>query len=225
MGQGIYPDLPVLMISGHGTIETAVQAIRQGAYDFIEKPFKEGRLLLMVERALQARLARENAELRARVPEENEPEIIGQSHAVKALHTAIERIAPTASRVLINGPNGSGKELAARLIHYKSQRRDARFVVANCARLAPEKVDAELFGSESLQSNRRIVGLLNRPTKEHYISMKFVICRLKPRARLFAPSLNSDFAGSVAMSKSRSMSSDLCVKPRSHHQNKERGAS
>ena len=164
--RGIYPDLPVLMISGHGTIETAVQAIRQGAYDFIEKPFKEGRLLLMVERALQAsRLARENAELRARVPEENEPEIIGQSHAVKALHTAIERIAPTASRVLINGPNGSGKELAARLIHHKSQRRDARFVVANCARLAPEKVDAELFGSESLQSSRRIVGLFEQAHK------------------------------------------------------------
>ena len=164
--RGIYPDLPVLMISGHGTIETAVQAIRQGAYDFIEKPFKEDRLLLMVERALQAsRLARENAELRARVPEENEPEIIGQSHAVKALHTAIARIAPTASRVLINGPNGSGKELAARLIHHKSQRRDARFVVANCARLAPEKVDAELFGSESLQSSRRIVGLFEQAHK------------------------------------------------------------
>ncbi|MDB2325329.1 sigma-54 dependent transcriptional regulator [Alphaproteobacteria bacterium] len=164
--KSIYPDLPVLMISGHGTIETAVQAIRQGAYDFIEKPFKEDRLLLMVERALQtSRLARENAELRARVSEEGEPEIIGQSQAIRALQTAITRIAPTASRVLINGPNGSGKELAARVIHHKSTRRDARFVVANCARLAPERVDSELFGAESMQSNRRIVGLFEQAHK------------------------------------------------------------
>jgi len=164
--KGIYPDLPVVMISGHGTIETAVRAIRKGAYDFIEKPFKEDRLLLMVERALQAsRLAQENAELRARVSEESDPEIIGHSQVIKALQQAIVRIAPTSSRVLINGPNGSGKELAARLIHHKSERKDARFVVANCARLAPERVDAELFGSENLQSNRRIVGLFEQAHK------------------------------------------------------------
>ena len=99
--KGVYPELPVLMISGHGTIETAVQAIRNGAYDFIEKPFKEDRLLLMVQRALEAsRLERENAELRARVSEEGEPTLIGISSSMKTVRTAIERIAPTASRVL-----------------------------------------------------------------------------------------------------------------------------
>ena len=164
--KGIYPDLPVLMISGHGTIETAVQAIRQGAYDFIEKPFKEDRLLLMVDRALQtSRLARENAELRARVSAESATDIVGESQLIKGLRHAVTKIAPTASRVLISGPNGSGKELAARAIHAQSERRDARFVTANCARLASERVDAELFGSDNLQSNRRIVGLFEQAHK------------------------------------------------------------
>ena len=164
--KGIYPDLPVLMISGHGTIETAVQAIRQGAFDFIEKPFKEDRLLLMVDRALQvSKLARENAELRARVNEDTAPEIVGDSQIMRGLRHAITKIAPTASRVLIAGPNGSGKELAARAIHHESDRRDARFVVANCARLASERVDAELFGSDNLQTNRRIVGLFEQAHK------------------------------------------------------------
>jgi two-component system nitrogen regulation response regulator NtrX len=164
--KGIYPDLPVVMISGHGTIETAVQAIRQGAYDFIEKPFKEDRLLVMVDRALQAsRLARENADLRARVNEDVVPEIVGDSQLMRGLRHAVSKIAPTASRVLISGPSGSGKELAARAIHDQSDRGDARFVVANCARLASERVDAELFGSDNLQSNRRIVGLFEQAHK------------------------------------------------------------
>ena len=162
----LYPELPVLMISGHGTIETAVHAIRKGAYDFIEKPFKEDRLLLMVQRALEAsRLERENAELRARVSDEGESEVIGVSAAMKAVRTAIGRIAPTASRVLISGPSGSGKELAARAIHQSSDRRDARFVVANCARLASERADIELFGSENVSSSRRIVGLFEQAHK------------------------------------------------------------
>ena len=96
--KSVYPEVPVLMISGHGTVETAVQAIRNGAYDFIEKPFKEDRLLLMVQRAIEAsRLERENAELRARVSEESDPSIIGVSTQIKAVRTAVERIAPTAS--------------------------------------------------------------------------------------------------------------------------------
>ena len=164
--KSIYPDLPILMISGHGTIETAVQAIRNGAYDFIEKPFKEERLLMTVARALEsAKLARENTELRAKMTDGVTPELVGKSAAMRGIRQSIDKIAPTASRVLVNGPSGSGKELAARCIHNKSDRRDERFVVANCARLASERVDAELFGSESLQSHRRVVGLFEQAHK------------------------------------------------------------
>ena len=164
--KSIYPDLPILMISGHGTIETAVQAIRNGAYDFIEKPFKEERLLMMVSRALEsARLTRENTELKARMIDCAAPELIGKSPVIRGIRQSIDKIAPTASRVLVNGPSGSGKELAARCIHNKSDRKDERFVVANCARLASERVDAELFGSESLQSHRRVVGLFEQAHK------------------------------------------------------------
>ena len=164
--KSIYPDLPILMISGHGTIETAVQAIRNGAYDFIEKPFKEERLLMMVARALEsAKLARENNELKAKVTDGVAPELVGKSAVMRGIRQSIDKIAPTASRVLVNGPSGSGKELAARCIHNKSDRRDERFVVANCARLASERVDAELFGSESLQSHRRVVGLFEQAHK------------------------------------------------------------
>ena len=164
--KSIYPDLPILMISGHGTIETAVQAIRNGAYDFIEKPFKEERLLMMVARALEsAKLTRENNELKARMIDGAAPELIGKSPVMRGIRQSIDKIAPTASRVLVNGPSGSGKELAARCIHNKSDRKDERFVVANCARLASERVDAELFGSESLQSHRRVVGLFEQAHK------------------------------------------------------------
>ena len=164
--KSIYPDLPILMISGHGTIETAVQAIRNGAYDFIEKPFKEERLLMMVARALEsAKLALENNELRSKMTDGMAPELVGKSVVMRGIRQSIDKIAPTASRVLVNGPSGSGKELAARCIHNKSDRRDERFVVANCARLASERVDAELFGSENLQSHRRVVGLFEQAHK------------------------------------------------------------
>ena len=93
------------------------------------------------------------------------PELIGKSPVMRGIRQSIGKIAPTASRVLVNGPSGSGKELAARSIHIKSDRKDERFVVANCARLASERVDAELFGSESLQSHRRIVGLFEQAHK------------------------------------------------------------
>ena len=164
--KSIYPDLPILMISGHGTIETAVQAIRNGAYDFIEKPFKEERLLMMVARALEsAKLSIENNELRAKMTDGVALELVGKSAVMRGIRQSIDKIAPTASRVLVNGPSGSGKELAARCIHNKSDRRDERFVVANCARLASERVDAELFGSENLQSHRRVVGLFEQAHK------------------------------------------------------------
>ncbi len=133
--KSIYPSLPVLMISGHGTIETAVQAIRLGAYDFIEKPFKEARLLMMVERALDnARLARENIELRARVSDSESPELIGNSAVMRTIRQSIEKIAPTASRVLITVPSGRGKELAARPLHSPSDHSGERAGGAHCDR-------------------------------------------------------------------------------------------
>ena len=115
------------MISGHGNVETAVQAIQNGAHDFIEKPFKAERLLLTVRRALQqSRLARENAELREQSGASEQFSLVGQSAHIKQLRTTIEKVANTASRILITGPGGSGKEVVARQIHAQSARRTAR---------------------------------------------------------------------------------------------------
>ena len=142
-----HPSLPVVMISGHGTVETAVTAIKMGAYDFIEKPFKADRLLLMVRRAIDAaRLMRENAELRLRTGAEWE--MIGDAPSMSQARAAIARVAPTQSRVLITGPPGAGKETAARMIHANSARGDAPFVVLNCATMSPERMEIELFGTE-----------------------------------------------------------------------------
>ena len=142
-----YPFVPVVMFSGHGTIETAVAAIKKGAYDFIEKPFKADRLILAVQHALEAsRLKRENEELKAKVGEELE--LIGSSPAMVKVRQTIERVAPTNSRVLISGPAGSGKEVAARTIHMRSRRASGPFVVLNAAALSPDRVDLELFGAE-----------------------------------------------------------------------------
>src|ERR1700735_2374136 len=136
------------MISAHGNIERAVQAIQQGAYDFIEKPFKSDRLLLIVRRALEAaRLARENAELRLRAGYESE--LTGHSQAIASLRAAVERVAPTGSRVLISGPAGSGKEVASRMVHARSRRADGPFVVLNCATLNPMRFEEGLFGLEA----------------------------------------------------------------------------
>jgi two-component system nitrogen regulation response regulator NtrX len=141
------PHVPVVMISGHGTIETAVAAIQHGAYDFIEKPFQSDRLLLVVRRALEAAaLARENAELRLRAGPETT--LTGDSPAIGQLRALVERVAPTGSRVLISGPAGSGKEVTARMIHARSRRADGPFVVMNCAILAPNRFEEELFGLE-----------------------------------------------------------------------------
>jgi two-component system nitrogen regulation response regulator NtrX len=144
---GEEPQVPCVMISGHGTIETAVQAIQQGAYDFIEKPFKSDRLLLVAARALEAaRLKRENSELRLRAGPETE--LVGVSAAMVQLRNAIEKVAPTGSRVLISGPAGAGKEVAARMIHARSRRTDGPFVALNCATLNPARFEEELFGIE-----------------------------------------------------------------------------
>ena len=145
---GEEPHVPVVMISGHGTIETAVSAIQIGAYDFIEKPFKSDRLLLIIRRALEAsRLARENAELRLRAGVD--ATLTGDSAAVSALRAGIERVAPTGSRVLVSGPAGSGKEVACRMVHARSRRADGPFIVLNCATLNPGRFEEELFGIEA----------------------------------------------------------------------------
>lgn len=154
------PELPVIVISGHGTIETAVAAIRKGAYDFIEKPFKSDKLLVTVERALEtSRLRRENAELRAK--SEVYSDLIGESQPALTLRQTIERVAPTNSRVLIAGAPGSGKELIARMIHGHSLRTDGPFVPVSAAMMDPDRVEVELFGSEAEGAVER-VGLLEQ---------------------------------------------------------------
>ena len=142
------PDLPVVMISGHGSIEMAVGAIRLGAYDFIEKPFKADRLLLVVERAMEAaRLRIENEELKLRAGFRSE--IVGVSPLMNQLRQIIVKVAPTGSRVLITGPAGSGKEVVARQLHAASRRAEGPFVALNCAIMHPERLESELFGVAS----------------------------------------------------------------------------
>ncbi|WP_044564408.1 sigma-54 dependent transcriptional regulator [Azospirillum sp. B4] len=142
-----HPDVPVVMISGHGTIETAVAALKKGAYDFIEKPFKSDRLLLLVERAIEAaRLRRENRELRLRAG--GETELIGRSLMINQLRASLDKVSPTGSRVLVSGPPGSGKEIVARIIHEHSRRADGPFVALNCATMRPDRLEVELFGTE-----------------------------------------------------------------------------
>jgi two-component system, NtrC family, nitrogen regulation response regulator NtrX len=155
----VHPDLPVVIISGHGNIETAVTAIRRGAYDYIEKPFKADRMLLVTMRALEAsQLRREVKQLKERST--HSAEMIGKSAAINQLRTQIERVAPTNSRVLIRGSSGAGKEIAARFMHGKSARADGPFVVLNAAAMAPDRVEEELFGTEDRTGGPRKVGAL-----------------------------------------------------------------
>ncbi|AQS87813.1 two component response regulator NtrX [Neoasaia chiangmaiensis NBRC 101099] len=156
------PDQPVVMISGHGTIETAVASLQLGAYDFIEKPFQTDRLVVVVRRALEAaRLARENAELRLRSGAETA--LFGKGAAIATVRAQIDRVAPTGSRVLITGPAGAGKEVAARMIHARSKRANGPFVALNCATLAPSRFEEELFGLEGQpDGTMRRTGVLER---------------------------------------------------------------
>ncbi|MEJ0025649.1 MAG: sigma-54 dependent transcriptional regulator [Rhizomicrobium sp.] len=148
------PDLPVVMISGHGTIETAVASIKKGAYDFIEKPFKADRLIHVVGRALEAsRLRREVQELKLKTGDDSE--IVGQSSAISQVRQAIEKVAPTNSRIFVTGPSGSGKEVVARMIHARSRRAGNAFVAINCATMAPSRIEAELFGVEAGEGPRK----------------------------------------------------------------------
>jgi two-component system nitrogen regulation response regulator NtrX len=140
-----HPELPVVMISGHGNIETAVAAIKYGAYDFIEKPFKADRLILVATRALEtSRLKREVKQLKQLAP--LPATLIGKSASIAALRQTVERVAPTNSRILIIGPSGSGKELAARTIHQLSGRANGPFMVINAAAITPDRMEIELFG-------------------------------------------------------------------------------
>ena len=156
-----HPELPIVIISGHGTIESAVAAIKKGAYDFVEKPFKADRLILAVDRALEAeRLRRENSELRLKTGEEGE--MVGVSSAMNQLRQLIDKVAPTGSRVLISGPPGSGKEVVARLLHRQSRRGESPFVAVNAATIEPGRMEAELFGVEGSNGERRKVGVFEQ---------------------------------------------------------------
>jgi len=157
----IDPDLPVVMISGHGNIETAVSALQRGAYDFIEKPFKSDRLVVVIQRALEAAsLKRENRQLRAQAM--TPTGIIGKSAAAATLRSTISKVAPANSRVLISGPPGSGKELVARQIHEASPRGRSEFVAIAAAGMTPERLDLELFGEEGVDGRPSKIGVFER---------------------------------------------------------------
>jgi two-component system nitrogen regulation response regulator NtrX len=154
-----HADLPVVMISGHGNIETAVAAIKRGAYDFIEKPFKSDRLILVATRALEtSRLKREVKELKQLAPTASI--MTGRSACMNQLRQTIERAAKANSRILIVGPSGAGKELSARTLHNASSRSDGPFIVINAAAITPERMEVELFGVEPNGEHARKTGAL-----------------------------------------------------------------
>ena len=154
------PTLPIVVISGHGNLDTAVAAIKRGAYDYIEKPFQAEQLLLVVRRATETeRLRREYEALKERVGVDIE--LTGTSPQINQVRATLKRVAATGSRVLISGPAGSGKEVAARLLHQWSPRIDAPFVVVSAARMTPERVEEALFGVEEGGENVR-AGLLEQ---------------------------------------------------------------
>lgn len=157
-----YPFLPVVMISGHGNIETAVKAIQRGAFDFIEKPFKSDRLLVIIQRAIEtARLKRENAELRLRAGTESA--LIGQSPLILQVRQMVDKVAPTGSRVMISGAPGTGKEIVARMIHNQSPRASGPLIVVNCATMHPNRMEIELLGVEGADGvEGRKIGLFEQ---------------------------------------------------------------
>jgi two-component system nitrogen regulation response regulator NtrX len=147
-----HPFIPVIMISGHGTIETAVSALQKGAYDFIEKPFKSDRLLLMIKRALEnSELRRENHSLKTSLKSEHE--YIGQSTKTQSLQSTLKKVAKTSSRVLLYGAPGVGKDFAARYLHENSERVSSPFQAVNCAVLSPDTLETELFGVQHPKNN------------------------------------------------------------------------
>jgi len=188
------PSLPVVMISGHGNIETAVSAIKLGAYDFIEKPFKADRLVLVAERALEAsRLKREVTELRTRAGRSNK--IIGKSTVINQLRQVVERVGPANSRVLITGAPGAGKELTARGIHDASARANGPFITINSATISPETMETELFGSKPRRDAAVRSARSKKPMAARSISTKSPICPGKPRAKSCGSWSNRIFCG------------------------------
>ncbi len=156
-----HPDLPVVIISGHGNIETAVTAIKRGAYEYIEKPFKVDRLILVVSRCLEAaKLKQENESLRQKAGTSSE--LVGESLVIKQLRQSLGKIAPTNSRIMVFGSLGSGKELVAQTLHTLSHRADGPFVIINAASLSPERMEQELFGSEGAEGGLNSTGALER---------------------------------------------------------------
>ena len=142
------PDIPIVIISGHGNIEIAVAAIKQGAYDFIEKPFNIDQLLVVIRRAMEtSRLRRENQSLKRQ--EVGQAEMIGSSAGFRTLVSQLDKVTKSNGRVMLTGPAGSGKEVAARYIHAQSSRASNPFVTVNCAGVAPERMEEVLFGRES----------------------------------------------------------------------------
>ena len=143
----INPDVPIIMISGHGTIETAVEAVKNGAYDFISKPPDLNRLLITIRNAIDRnKLVKETKVLKRKVSKVQE--MIGESDGIKKIRATIEKVAPTDARIMITGENGSGKELVARWIHEKSSRNEGQLVEVNCAAIPGELIESELFGHE-----------------------------------------------------------------------------
>ncbi|MDC1222059.1 sigma-54 dependent transcriptional regulator [Salibacteraceae bacterium] len=147
--QDIKPDIPVIMISGHGNIETAVESLKKGAYDYISKPPDLNRLLVTVRNALDRKsLVKETKTLKQRVADKSASPIIGTSKGIKDVKIMIDKVAPTEARVLVTGPNGTGKELVAKQIHEKSGKKKAPFIEVNCAAIPSELIESELFGHE-----------------------------------------------------------------------------
>lgn len=147
--QDTKPDIPVIMISGHGNIETAVESLKKGAYDYISKPPDLNRLLVTVRNALDRKtLVTETRTLKRKVSDKSASPIIGTSKAIKEVKEIIDKVGPTDARVLITGPNGTGKELVAQQLHQKSTRKKAPFIEVNCAAIPSELIESELFGHE-----------------------------------------------------------------------------
>jgi two-component system nitrogen regulation response regulator NtrX len=193
-----YPFLPVVMISGHGTIETAVAAIKDGAYDFIEKPFKSDRLLLMIKRALEnAKLRRENAALKRQALGQGTA-LIGSSPQMLQVQQMLERVSATNSRVLLSGEPGTGKDIVARLIHKNSQRAEEPFLIMNCATLHPERFEAELFGvEEGTKGESEKTGIFEQAHGGTLVLDEVSDMPLETQARLFVFCRSKDFIRSA----------------------------